>query len=66
MEYLQLQQKNEDINFYKYNLNEIWDFMKTELFGIFWILTVDNIYVPKDKYNKEIALLEQDVAAVDK
>ncbi len=66
MEYLQLQQKNEEINFYKYNLNEIWDFMKTELFGIFWILTVDNIYVPKDKYNKEIALLEQDVAAVDK
>ncbi len=40
--------------------------MKPELFGVFWILTVDNIYVPVEKYKKEIAALESEPNAENK
>ena len=32
----------------------VWDFVNPDLFAIFWLLSVDNIYVPIAIYDKQI------------
>lgn len=65
-------QKNKE---YQYNLTpneyikdyreKVWTQMNPELYTMFWLFTLDDIFVPQDRYDAEIDKLSKDILKLE-
>lgn len=65
-------QKSKDYDFHltptdflKEAKEKVWAQMTPELYTLFWLFTLDDIYFPKERYDAEIDKLAKEVAKME-
>jgi THO complex subunit 2 len=52
-------------DFLKEAKEKIWTQLTPELYTLFWLFTLDDIYFPKERYDAEIEKLTKEVAKME-
>jgi hypothetical protein len=44
--------------------DQVWEYVNPDLFAIFWLLSVDNIYVPVVTYEKMLKQIQDNISKI--